>query len=180
MRKSKEETAATRPRIVATAATEFRRQGIEATGLAELMAAAGLTHGGFYRHFDSKEQLVGEPHRGPGFDERVAVERRPRKAASQNACGRSFQNIFPPRTAIGRKPGAIRGDRQRDGAGQQKDAPVATASFSKLVDVLAAGFDDIGPAEAKTAHHGCGLDHDRRPDDVADRERSGIVEVDPQ
>jgi TetR/AcrR family transcriptional repressor of nem operon len=60
MRKSKEEAAKTRQRIVKAAATEFRRHGISETGLSELMAAAGLTHGGFYRHFDSKEQLVEE------------------------------------------------------------------------------------------------------------------------
>jgi TetR/AcrR family transcriptional repressor of nem operon len=60
MRKSREEAAETRRRIVKTAAAEFRRNGIKATGLAELMAAAGLTHGGFYRHFDSKDQLVAE------------------------------------------------------------------------------------------------------------------------
>ena len=60
MKKSKIETAETRRRIVNAAAAEFRRNGIHATGLCELMAAAGLTHGGFYRHFDSKDQLVAE------------------------------------------------------------------------------------------------------------------------
>jgi len=60
MKKSKLETAETRRRIVRAAAAEFRRNGIHATGLCELMAAAGLTHGGFYRHFDSKDQLVAE------------------------------------------------------------------------------------------------------------------------
>jgi TetR/AcrR family transcriptional repressor of nem operon len=60
MRKSKQETAETRQRIVETAAAEFRREGIEGTGLSDLMAAAGLTHGGFYRHFDSKDDLVAE------------------------------------------------------------------------------------------------------------------------
>jgi TetR/AcrR family transcriptional repressor of nem operon len=60
MKKSKVETAETRRRIVKTAAREFRRNGIHGTGLNELMAAAGLTHGGFYRHFDSKDQLVAE------------------------------------------------------------------------------------------------------------------------
>jgi TetR/AcrR family transcriptional repressor of nem operon len=60
MRKSKQETARTRKRIVDAAATEFRRRGIVATGLADLMSAAGLTHGGFYRHFDSKDELVAE------------------------------------------------------------------------------------------------------------------------
>ncbi len=60
MKKSKIETAKTRRRIVKAAAAEFRRNGIHATGLCELMAAAGLTHGGFYRHFDSKDQLIAE------------------------------------------------------------------------------------------------------------------------
>ena len=60
MKKSKLETAETRRRIVRAAAAEFRRNGIHATGLCELMAAVGLTHGGFYRHFDSKDRLVSE------------------------------------------------------------------------------------------------------------------------
>src|SRR5262249_55163595 len=60
MRKSKQETALTRARIVKAAASEFRQHGIVATGLADLMSAAGLTHGGFYRHFASKDQLVAE------------------------------------------------------------------------------------------------------------------------
>jgi TetR/AcrR family transcriptional repressor of nem operon len=60
MKKSKLETAETRRRIVRTAAAAFRRNGIHATGLADVMVEAGLTHGGFYRHFDSKDQLVAE------------------------------------------------------------------------------------------------------------------------
>ena len=60
MRKSKAETAETRKRIVDLAAQAFRNHGIAATGVAEIMAAAGLTHGGFYRHFGSKDQLVAE------------------------------------------------------------------------------------------------------------------------
>lgn len=60
MRKSRQETAETRARIVAAAAVQFREHGIDGTGLADLMGAAGMTHGGFYKHFASKEQLVGE------------------------------------------------------------------------------------------------------------------------
>ena len=60
MRKSRTEAAKTRERIVTAAAAEFRQHGIAATGLADLMKAAGLTHGGFYRHFASKDQLVAE------------------------------------------------------------------------------------------------------------------------
>src|ERR1700730_6687099 len=58
MRKSREEAAQTRKRIVTAAAGEFRKNGVVATGLADLMTAAGLTHGGFYKHFESKDQLV--------------------------------------------------------------------------------------------------------------------------
>ncbi|WP_070106155.1 TetR/AcrR family transcriptional regulator [Burkholderia plantarii] len=60
MRKSKAETALTRKRIVQVAAQAFRSNGIQATSVAEIMSAAGLTHGGFYRHFTSKEHLVAE------------------------------------------------------------------------------------------------------------------------
>src|SRR2546421_221637 len=60
MRKSREEAAQTRQRIVNTAAAEIRKNGIVASGLNELMAAAGLTRGGFYKHFESKSQLVAE------------------------------------------------------------------------------------------------------------------------
>lgn len=46
--------------IVAAAAKLFREAGIDRTSVAEVMRAAGLTHGGFYRHFDSKDVLVAE------------------------------------------------------------------------------------------------------------------------
>jgi TetR/AcrR family transcriptional regulator, transcriptional repressor for nem operon len=59
-RKSVAETAQTRRRIIDVAAAAFKSNGIEATGVAEIMGAAALTHGGFYRHFGSKEELVAE------------------------------------------------------------------------------------------------------------------------
>ena len=46
--------------IVGVAASRFREDGIERVGVADLMHDAGLTHGGFYRHFESRDQLVGE------------------------------------------------------------------------------------------------------------------------
>lgn len=60
MRKSKTEAAETRQRIVKAAADEFRRKGLAGTGLSELMAAASLTHGGFYKHFESKDHVAAE------------------------------------------------------------------------------------------------------------------------
>jgi TetR/AcrR family transcriptional regulator, transcriptional repressor for nem operon len=48
----------TRQLIVETAARRFRAEGIASVGIANLMSAAGLTHGGFYAHFPSKDALV--------------------------------------------------------------------------------------------------------------------------
>lgn len=50
---------ATRQRITETAARRFRQDGLDGVGVATLMADAGLTHGGFYSHFESKQELIG-------------------------------------------------------------------------------------------------------------------------
>jgi TetR/AcrR family transcriptional repressor of nem operon len=60
MRMSREAMAKHRQEIVAAAARMLRERGIEGTSVADIMQAAGLTHGGFYRHFASKEALVAE------------------------------------------------------------------------------------------------------------------------
>ncbi len=52
--------AASHDRILDIAAARIRRDGIDSLTVAELMKEAGLTHGGFYRHFDSREHLVAE------------------------------------------------------------------------------------------------------------------------
>jgi TetR/AcrR family transcriptional repressor of nem operon len=60
MKKSVAETIETRKRIIDVASQEFREKGIDATRIDDLMAAAGLTRGGFYGHFESKDQVVAE------------------------------------------------------------------------------------------------------------------------
>src|SRR5260370_41853067 len=60
MRQSREEAARTHARIVEKAAVLFRERGIDGIGLADLMHEAGLTHGGFYKHFESKDRLAAE------------------------------------------------------------------------------------------------------------------------
>ena len=60
MRYAKGHKEATRDRIVDAAAIRFRRDGIEAVGVASLMGEIGLTQGGFYNHFDSKDDLARE------------------------------------------------------------------------------------------------------------------------
>jgi AcrR family transcriptional regulator len=80
MRYEKGHKETTRRRIVETAAARFRKDGIESVGVADLMAEAGLTHGGFYSHFSSKEDLV--------------------RAAMEEASGRSVER-FNQRIAEG-------------------------------------------------------------------------------
>lgn len=58
MRMSKQAMADNHQTILAAASRLFREKGIDRTSVADVMQAAGLTHGGFYRHFDSKEALV--------------------------------------------------------------------------------------------------------------------------
>ena len=60
MRRSREDAAETRRRIVETASRLFRARGITAVSVADVMGELGLTVGGFYRHFASKEALVAE------------------------------------------------------------------------------------------------------------------------
>jgi TetR/AcrR family transcriptional repressor of nem operon len=50
----------THDRIVEVAARAIRRSGFEGTGVADVMKEAGLTHGGFYAHFDSREAMLAE------------------------------------------------------------------------------------------------------------------------
>src|SRR5260370_18018953 len=60
MRRSEGDTGKTRGSIVEAASLSFRKSGICETALTDLMEAAGLTHGGFYRHFASKDDLIAE------------------------------------------------------------------------------------------------------------------------
>ena len=75
----------THERIVDTAARAIRRSGYDGTGVAEIMKEAGLTHGGFYAHFESREGMLAEAADRAGADgmallARVAAAAPPGKA----------------------------------------------------------------------------------------------------
>src|SRR6516165_4858427 len=140
MRKSREEAAQTRRRIVDAAACEFRKCGIIATGLNDLMKAAGLTHGGFYKHFASKDQLVAEAtiEALDALLEGMAAQ--PTVSAAVAAYLSTRQRDAPasgcPLAALGSE--LTRSDRRAREA--------ATAGFVRLVDILAG---KTGTAEAR-------------------------------
>jgi TetR/AcrR family transcriptional regulator, transcriptional repressor for nem operon len=76
---------ATHERIVETAARAIRRSGYDGTGVADIMKEAGLTHGGFYAHFDSREAMLAEAADRAGASgmevlARVAATAPPKKA----------------------------------------------------------------------------------------------------
>jgi len=71
MRYSRQHKDETHNRLLKKAAEEFRHRGVQGTGIASLMRQLGLTHGGFYAHFDSKNELVAQAT-GPMFEEGLA------------------------------------------------------------------------------------------------------------
>jgi TetR/AcrR family transcriptional repressor of nem operon len=150
MRKSREEAARTRERIIEAAADEFRRNGIETTGLAELMAAAGLTHGGFYKHFTSKDQLVAEACEyaidslAKWFVATPSPEGK-RSALQTLAAGylsaghRDNSSGGCPFAALGSE--LVRAD--------ENTRVVATEGLLKIVDLIAQQYRDVRPDVAK-------------------------------
>jgi TetR/AcrR family transcriptional regulator, transcriptional repressor for nem operon len=60
MRRTREEAAETRRRAVETASRLYRERGLDAVTVADVMSAIGMTVGGFYRHFESRDALVAE------------------------------------------------------------------------------------------------------------------------
>jgi TetR/AcrR family transcriptional repressor of nem operon len=60
MKVSREQAAQNRERVLDVAAEQFRQKGFDGIGVADLMKSAGLTHGGFYGQFASKEDLMAQ------------------------------------------------------------------------------------------------------------------------
>src|SRR5256885_1766069 len=66
---------ATHDRIVGAAARAIRRSGYNGTGVADIMKDAGLTHGGFYAHFSSREAMLAEAADRAGSESVAMMER---------------------------------------------------------------------------------------------------------
>ena len=150
MRKSKQEAAETRRRIVKAAAARFRQNGIGATGLFDLMAAAGLTHGGFYRHFDSKDQIVAEACTAAvdSLVEQLAA------AASGKSPLRGLKTIAENYLSAAHRdepvdgcPLAALGSEMA--RADERTRAAATQAFLKLVGVIAAQFGKTRPEVAR-------------------------------
>jgi TetR/AcrR family transcriptional repressor of nem operon len=150
MRRSRREAAETRRHIIESAATEFRNNGIDGTGLAGLMAAAGLTHGGFYKHFDSKERVVEEALTF-AFESLVGSARR---ASSASAGNRGLQTLISGYLSDDHRddaghgcPLAALGCEIARGSDSVREA--VTIGFLEMVDLIADQIDGMPPAAAR-------------------------------
>jgi TetR/AcrR family transcriptional repressor of nem operon len=76
MRVAQQEMDNNHEKIVRGAARLFRERGVRATSVADAMSEAGLTHGGFYRHFKTKDDLVVESLRAAFEDFTAPLESR--------------------------------------------------------------------------------------------------------
>ena len=150
MRKSRQESAETRRHIVATAAVEFRRHGIHGTGLADLMSAAGLTHGGFYKHFDSKEHVVQESLTLAAETMRARMAATLASTPGKRGLHAAITNYLSMKYRDDVTPGcpfvAVGGEVAR-ATGPVRAA--MTAGFSKMVDLIAGRLEGISPAAAR-------------------------------
>ncbi|HKW12145.1 MAG TPA: TetR/AcrR family transcriptional regulator [Gemmatimonadaceae bacterium] len=78
---------ATHDRIVEAAARAIRRSGFEGAGVADIMKDVGLTHGGFYAHFESREAMLTEAADRAGAESVAAAERAAATAPPNKALG---------------------------------------------------------------------------------------------
>ncbi|MDU8913180.1 TetR/AcrR family transcriptional regulator [Aestuariicoccus sp. MJ-SS9] len=84
-RVSNAEKLKSRRRILDAASAQFREKGIEATSLSDVMKAAGMTHGGFYRHFTDKDELVAAAFRNAVDDLISEIEALPDRSVRDRA-----------------------------------------------------------------------------------------------
>ena len=137
MRVSREQAAANRERIIDAAAALFRAKGFDGIGVADIMKAADLTHGGFYGHFASKDDLVAQASRrthgalGGELGARGGRSARP----SLRSAVAALSDAAPPRRSGSRL--RLCGAQQRRRAQRQDGARCLRRRPGALIDILA-------------------------------------------
>lgn len=139
MRVTKAQAQANRAHIVETASTLFRERGYDGVGVAELMAAAGFTHGGFYKHFRSKADLMAETA-ASGLSQSLAM--------TGDMDTAKFVNVYLSRAhRDGRSAGCTMAALCGDAARQSDD--VKTSFAAGIENMLAAlAKDDVAPQDS--------------------------------
>jgi TetR/AcrR family transcriptional repressor of nem operon len=152
MKVSREQAQENRQKVVEAAARLFRERGIDGIGLAELMKSVGLTHGGFYGQFGSKEELVAEAC-ALAFERSVAKWKRTAQAHPADATRAIAQSYLSPEhrdhPGGGCAAAALASDIAREGTHARQ---AFTQGVCDLVEVMAgAGGEATSKARRRQA-----------------------------
>jgi TetR/AcrR family transcriptional regulator, transcriptional repressor for nem operon len=140
--KSKE---ATHDRIVDAAARAIRRSGYNGTGVADIMKDAGLTHGGFYAHFASREAMLAEAADRAGSEAVVLMERVAAAVPPQQALQAMMQAYLSEAHVKGIETGCATAALASE---MPRQAPeirrAATRRIKEMIDLVARHSPDWG------------------------------------
>ena len=139
----------THERIVEVASRAIRRSGFGGTGVGEVMKEAGLTHGGFYAHFASREDLLTEAG-GRACDDSLALASRAAEAAPPGQSLGAIVNAYmsPQHIAAierGCPVSALGSELPRQALELRQRV---TAHIKRMVELVARQFPDMGEAQA--------------------------------
>ena len=151
MRKANIQKSETHTRIVDAAGTLFRQHGIDGVGVDAIMRAAGLTHGGFYGHFSSKEALVAEVSaaslaRSADRWERIRCEAPPGEALDQIVSA-----YLDPAHVAAVERGCVLTTLGPEVARRVKPRAAITDSMRRMLDAIARCSPERDPAQARAA-----------------------------
>jgi len=150
MRYEEDHRRQTHSRIVESASYGLRQNGAKGLSVVDLMKLAGLTHGGFYNHFDSRAALVGE---AIAFAMDQMVERW-KKLANGKTNGDRFEALIAdylsPRHRDNPKHGcalpALAADVARSSAGERR---ALASKLEKMIDIFVELLPDEAPEQAR-------------------------------
>src|SRR5437868_9629170 len=136
---------ATHERIVEAAARAIRRSGYNGTGVADIMKNAGLTHGGFYAHFPSREALLAEAADRAGSESVAMMERIAATSPPQRALQAMMQAYLSKAHVEGVETGCATAAL---GSEMPRQAPevrrAATRRIKEMIDLVARQSTDWG------------------------------------
>lgn len=140
---------ATHERIVGVAARAIRRSGYDGTGVADIMKEAGLTHGGFYSHFSSREAMLAEAARRACAESASAVAEVVANAPSGHALasmlGAYLSREHLERVDVGCPLAALGSETSRQVPEVRR---VATRHIKEMIDLVARQSPDWGQPAA--------------------------------
>src|SRR5438445_8144153 len=140
---------ATHDRIVDAAARAIRRSGYNGTGVADIMKDAGLTHGGFYAHFPSREMMLAEAADRAGSESVAAMERIAASSPPRQALRAMMQAYLSKEHVNGIETGCATAAL---GSEMPRQAPevrhAATRRIKEMIDLVARQSPDWGQSGA--------------------------------